>query len=717
MRHSAFLSLLLAFPGLSKRLEAQEPAQRAPQSTPTLALGDSITVLRQKEPVEGAMASESTVVHVSRDRDRLLIDVVAFDRSPKEIVASQLRRDADLSSDDYVTVLIDSYFDHRSAFLFSTNPYGAMWDAQLDGAGLNSDWNGIWDVRTSRDASGWRARFEIPLSTFRFRSEDNGTFGFNVQRVIRRKNEEVLWTGWKRTEGLTQLAAEGELTNVGQLLRSRNIELRPYALAEAIEPAFNPTGERASTGAEAGKIGADAKVALSTSLTADITANTDFAQVEADDQVINLTRFPLFFPEKREFFLESSGIFDFGSPEAAQLFYTRRVGLKDGAPVPILGGTRITGRLGQWTVGMLDARTGGSDDANDAIVRVRRDIFGRGYVGVIATSRTGPGVDSAQQTGGVDAWVPLVLRGQNVVPSAFVAMRSGDRQLGVWSASVDYPNDFITGFATISKVASGFSPDLGFVPQDGILRSSGIFDLQPRPDWPGIRQLGFRIIPGWQIITDERGSLFDAERWQSGLLSWHPLAVTFQSGDNVSFGIQRWLDHPPTPFEIVPGITIAPAAYWYSRGVVSFASSSARAVSGSASYSGGQFYGGRSNTEDASVSIRGTGHIRLTQSFSNTSATLPQGTFDALVVSTRFEYAVTTRVNALGFVQYNNAANRADFNLRLHWIPTIGDDLYVVWNSGYATGADAVFRFPSIRSAGRPLNGALIVKMTHRMAF
>jgi hypothetical protein len=713
------LLFLVALPGLTKSVEPQEPSPLRPvaPSTSSLALGDSITVLHQRDPIEGAAASESTVVRVSRDGDRLLINVVAFDRSPDAIVASQLRRDADLSSDDNVTVLIDSYYDRRSAFLFSTNPYGAMWDAQLAGGSLNPDWNGIWDVHTSRGPAGWTAQFEIPLRTLRFRSNSDGVFGFNVRRVIRRKNEEALWSGWKRTEGLTQLASEGELTHVGELRRSRNIEVTPYALAQAIEPAFSVAGDRASTGAAAGKIGADAKIGLASSLTADLTINTDFAQVEADSQVINLTRFPLFFPEKREFFLESSGIFDFGASEVAQLFYSRRVGLKNGSPVPILGGARVTGRAGPWTLGILDARTGGSDEANDAVVRVRRDIFGRGYIGAIATSRSGPGVSASQQSGGIDAALPLILRGQNLVPSAFLAATSGDHRPAVWAASLDYPNDFFNGFMTVSRVASGFSPDLGFVPQAGILRSSGVIDLQPRPDWRGIRQLGFRIVPGWQIITDENGSLFDAARWQSGLLSWHPLAVTFQSGDNVSFGIQRWLDHPPTPFEIVPGVTIAPGAYWYSRGTFSFTSSSARAVSGAAAFSGGQFYAGHSETEQASISIRGTGHIRLTQSVANTSAHLPEGKFDALVVATRFEYAVTTRVNALGFVQYNNATNRADFNLRLHWIPSIGDDVYIVWNSGYATGEDAAFRFPSVRSATRPLNGALILKAAHRLAF
>jgi hypothetical protein len=318
----------------------------------------------------------------------------------------------------------------------------------------------------------------------------------------------------------------------------------------------------------------------------------------------------------------------------------------------------------------------------------------------------------------LDASIPLVIRGQNLVPNAWVATTgSGGHASSAWSASVDYPNDLINGFIAIAKVRSGFSPELGFVPQAGVLASSGVIDLQPRPDWPGIRQLGFRIIPGWQIITDEHASIFDAANWQSGLLAWRPLAVAFQSGDSVAFGFQRWLDHPPGPFEIVPGVTIPAGAYWYSRGTISMSSSSARALSSTATFSSGQFYDGKSRTEQVSVSVRGTGHLRLTQSLTNTAARLSEGAFDALVASTRFEYAVTTRLNALGFLQYNSATNRADFNLRLHWIPSIGDDLYIVWNSGYPTGADAAFAFPSFRSTARPLNGALIVKASHRVAF
>lgn len=712
----AMILLMKSVPGASQTIESNHGGG---PSRLVVSAQDSITVLRQRDPAEGAPASERTTVRVSRRGDLLIVQVAAHDDAPEQIVATQLRRDADLSSDDNVTVLIDSYHDHRSAFLFSTNPYGAMWDAQVTGADVNVDWNGIWDVTTNRSADGWSAEFRIPLRSLRFNSDTNGTFGFNIRRIIRRKNEEALWSGWRRTEGLMQLAAEGELSGVGALTRGRDVELRPFTLAQAVEPSFNVAGERVTHGVPTGKIGADAKLAISTSLTADLTVNTDFAQVEADQQVINLTRFPLFFPEKRDFFLESSGIFDFGNPEVAQLFYSRRIGLVNGSPVPIIGGARVTGRIGGWTLGALDARTGGVDEANDGVVRVRRDVFGRGYVGAIATSRSGPGVNGDQRSGGVDTSIPLVIDGQNVVPNAWVATASTDsgRAPSAWSASLDYPNDLINAFVAVAKVGAGFTPALGFVPQDGILASSGLVDLQPRPNWRGIRQLGFRVLPGWQIVTDEHHSLTDATHWQSGLLVWHPLSVTLQSGDNASFGVQRAMDHPPSPFEIVPGVTLTPRAYWYTRGTFAVATSSARPVSGSASMSFGRFYDGTSETEQASVSLRGSGHLRLTESVTNTSAHLAEGAFDALVAATQFEYAVTTRVNVLGFVQYNNATDRADFNLRLHWIPRIGDDIFVVWNSGYATGEDAAFRFPSLRSAARPLNGALIVKGTHRIAF
>ena len=356
---------------------------------PDWTRADSLSDFRQREPKVGEPATERTVVKVVRDATALYIGVRAYDSESRRIRATQLRRDADLSSDDNVVLLIDSFHDRRGAFVFETNPNGARWDAQLANLdALNENWNGIWDVAVSRDAAGWTAEFRIPFQTLRFRREPGMRFGFNVRRFIRRKNEQDLWRSWGRAEGLYQLLKAGDLIDIGPLDRAQVVELYPYVLSRAIEPAHDSGGARLGRGFVGVKSGLDAKVAVSPTLTADLTAGTDFAQVEADEQVINLTRFPFFFPEKRQFFLESSGLFDFGTPGRTQVFYSRRVGLDSaGNPIPIVAGERLYGRQGPWRIGVLDAQTGGNRE-NDAVVRVQHDLLARSYLGIIGALQT-----------------------------------------------------------------------------------------------------------------------------------------------------------------------------------------------------------------------------------------------------------------------------------------------------------------------------------------
>src|SRR5436189_4440642 len=298
---------------------------------PFWAAADSIDDFRQREPLEGSPTTERTVVRVAHDADALYIVVRCYDSNMRSVRASQLRRDADLSSDDNVRLLIDSFDDRRSAFVFGTNPNGALWDAQFSGVDdLNENWNGIWDVAVSRESAGWTAEFRIPLLALRFHAGTNPEFGFNVRRFIRRKNEEDLWRSYGRAQGFYRLIKEGSITGLERLRRPRALELYPYALGRAVETAHDSVGGTAARGSVGGKGGIDAKLGVTPTVTADLTLNTDFAQVEADQQVINLTRFPFFFPEKREFFLESSGLLDLGTPGRVQLFYSRRVGLAKG---------------------------------------------------------------------------------------------------------------------------------------------------------------------------------------------------------------------------------------------------------------------------------------------------------------------------------------------------------------------------------------------------
>jgi hypothetical protein len=694
---------------------------------PFWAAADSLDDLRQREPVEGAPPTERTVVRVVRDADALYVGVRLFDRDPSRLRATQLRRDADLQdSDDMVTVLIDGLRDRRSGFLFGTNPNGAMWDAMItlqDDA--NEDWNGIWKVATSRDAAGWTAEFRIPFRTLRFRAESAAVFGFNVERSIRRKNEDVLWRGWGRAQGLLRQQYEGELTGLGRLERGHDVDLMPYALGRAVENDHDLTGASLGGAGTDGEVGLDAKIALTPTLTADLTVNTDFAQVEADQQVINLTRFPLFFPEKRAFFLESSGIFSFGFNEISQLFYSRRIGLRQDsagntAAVPILAGGRVYGKAGPWTLGFLDARTGAGDQAHDAVLRVKHDLFARSYLGGIATIRSGPGAQGTQQAYGVDADFPLVVGGQNVEPTFWIA---GTRVPGVagmpvaFRVAADYPNDLFDNFVSLYRVERGFTPTLGFFRRTGVWETTGHLAFRPRPNVLGLRRLDLTFpIPQWDIIAPEGASLSRTGDWQTAWFEWRPLGGEFQSGDQFEVNLQRQLDAPADRFDVFTGVAVPPGRYWWSRWELQYETSQARPLSAWALVSWGGFYGGKSTEVAFEGSWRPGGHLIVGLEANRTEARLPGGHFTALQMAGRLEYAFDTRTAFLGFVQWNNEDQRVDFNLRFHWMPVVGDDVYVVWNSGYTTDPTARYRFPDGRAWSRPLNGAIVVKAVHRIA-
>lgn len=681
---------------------------------------DSIVDFRQREPMEGSPATERTVVKLVRDAEHLYVAVRAGDRDMPGVRATQLRRDADLSADDNITILIDSYRDRRSAFLFRTNPNGAMWDAQLVGLdNVNENWNGIWEVATRRDTTSWTAVFAIPLRTLRFRP-GRDTIGFNVRRLIRRKNEEDLWQSWGRAQGLDNLLNTGNVEGLGDVPRGTPVELRPYALARAVAPSYDVGGSRLAGGSADARLGLDAKVGVSPTLTADLTINTDFAQVEADQQVINLTRFPTFFPEKREFFLESSGLFDIGTAEHAQLFYSRRIGLDStGAPVPILGGARVYGKQGPWAVGVLDARTGGGERANDFAIRLGRDVFARSTIAAMFVDRAAPG--SADRGAGLDLDFPLVVRGHNVEPHVWVMGTRTQPAAGTplaWRVSTDYPNDLFDNFVSLYRIDAGFSPTMGFVRRAGVWETTGHIDYMPRPGVLGVRRLDLTPVPSWDVIADRAtGDLTRPATWQTANFEWHALAGELQSGDQFELNVVRDLDAPTAPFEVFRDVTIAPGRYWWTSGNVQYVTSPGRPFSLSSVLSAGRYYDGHSAAAELGATVRGGGHAIVTAGYAVTEARLSAGDFTATQLNGRIEYAFSTRADFLGFVQFQNEDRRADFNLRVHWIPRIGDDVYVVWNSGVTTEADAPWRFPARRAFTHPLNGALIVKGVHRFAY
>ena len=690
---------------------------------PFWATSDSIDDLRQREPKEGVPATERTVIRVAHDLEALYIAVRCYDSDVASVRASQLRRDADLSSDDNVQLLIDSFDDRRSAFVFGTNPNGAMWDAQFLGVDdLNENWNGIWDVAVSRDRAGWTAEFRIPLLALRFHAGTDVRFGFNVRRLIRRKNEEDLWQAYGRAQGLYHLDHEGTITGLGALHRPHDVELYPYLLGRAVETEHDSIGGETTGGFLGAKGGVDAKVGITPTLTADFTVSTDFAQVEADQQVINLTRFPFFFPEKRGFFLESGGLFDLGTPGRVELFYSRRIGLDtSGTPVPIIAGGRIYGRVGPWKVGVLEAETGGLDAANEAVVRVEHDLFERSYVGAIATVHAGSDGQGVERAGGLDLDFPLVLHGYggNIEPKVWIAASQTPGVPGTavaWRLSTDNPNDLFDNFVSLYHIDSGFAPPLGFVRRTGIWETTGHVDFMPRPGVLGIRQLDFTFpIPSWDVIANESGSLFRSAGWQTAWFEWRVLGGDRQNGDHFEVNLQRLLDAPADTFTIFRGVVVQPGRYWWSRTELQYQVNPGRPLSLGAFVNWGHFYGGHSTDLELTAAWRGGGHVIVSTTLTRTTARLPVGAFTAVVSANRIEYDVNTKTSLLAFVQFDNESERVDFDLRFHWIPLIGDDVYLVWNSGYTTYPLARFRFPAAGALSRPLNGAFVVKVVHRV--
>jgi len=710
---------LALVPGASPAQAQQAPDAHAIHATARLRLdgvpdepawltADSITDFIQKEPAEGRPATERTVVRLLATSDGLWVGLWAYDARPSAIRHTALRRDSDFESDDAFTLLLDPLRDHRTGFLFSVNPNGAMADAQvIDFETTNPDWNGVWDARARITPSGWTAELFIPWQTLRYRP-DNDVWGVNLRRLIRRNNEEVLWRGWRRTEGILFLPHEGAVAGFRGLPRRPIAELRPYGAvtgqARALQ--YPPEGNDSllTLGSAGLKAGLDAKLAPAPTLTLDLTANTDFAQVEADDQVINLTRFPLFFPEKRHFFLESSGIFKYGVVDHATVFYSRRIGLDTlGNAVPLTAGARLTGRLGSDQLGLLAVRTGDSENAVDLVARVKHDALSRGYVGGVFTSQSRPGVGGTRLAGGADFSFPLYVHGQNLVLAAWAAgsRESATRPIATaWRIYADYPNDAMDNFLSLMRVERGFDPALGFVLETDVLRHTGHVDIFPRPHVLGIRQLEFSLLT-WEGVTHLDGTP------SHSVYQVTPLGAVFESGDQFLVNLKRLEDAPSTPFEIFRGDTITPGNYYFNRAELQFTSSAGRAASMGLTASAGDFYAGTSTELDAALTVRAAPHVITELDYSQLAARLTPVSFTARTARLRLDLAATPRLGSTFFVQWDNESDRLTVNARLHWIPSPGSDAYLVWNSAWPTGlADGV-------PWNRPARGGLVGKVVY----
>jgi hypothetical protein len=645
-------------------------------------LATPISNFTQCEPLEGNPPTERTEVRMVYDARALYIGVSCFMTAPGMIKANEMSRDFELYSEDNFMVILDTYHDMRNGLLFAVNPNGARYDALVtdEGNGVNSDWNGIWDVHTSITDQGWVAVIEIPFSTLRFPDVADQVWGINFERLTRSKREQILWQGYRRNQGIQKLSQAGQLLGISGVSRGRDLEIKPYGLA-GYQQEFPPVGNDRTA---LTKIGIDIKYPVTPTLTLDLTTNTDFAQVESDQAQINLTRFPLYYPEKRDFFLEGSGVFDFNFGGSPRPFYSRRIGIANDDQISILAGGRLVGRAGAYNVGFLDMQTGRKGDeptTNYAVLRLKRDILGHSYVGILATNKQLAGYHNGLIGADIDLRLSNVLGDKNLEVGAAIAGTETSNLKGqtlAYRFFVDYPNDMIDHFIGIRSIQADFNPEMGFVSRYG-KQISWALSFAPRPDVLGIRSL--ELIPVEMEYYLDVNNVPESANWL-----WRPIGVHWESGEDFEFNVLRNFDRLSQDFEISPGFVIPQARYYFTHYELQAVSSASRVLSGAVTFGWGDFYTGRRRYWSLDAILKTGPHLSLSGSFDRNDITLAGGSFVTLEAGGRIRYAFSTLLDASLYGQWNNEDQEMNFNFRIHWIPEIGSDVYLVYNHLLDTG-------------------------------
>ena len=632
----------------------------------------------QRELAVGEPATERTQVGIVYDDRALYIAIWCYDSSSDRITANEFRRDFDRDVEDNIGIIFDTYRDKRNGFLFVVNPNGARFDALVtdEGSGVNVDWNGIWDAKTVITDEGWFAEIEIPFSTLRFSDDTDQLWGVNFERNIRRKREQVLWQGFLRNYSLTKLSQAGTLTGLHNIKRGEDIQVKPYVLAGG-EKGFAPFSDQRT---KQTKAGIDLKYAVTPTLTLDITTNTDFAQVEADRAQINLTRFPLFFAEKREFFLEGAGIFSFQFGDSPRPFYSRRIGLSETRElIPILAGARLVGKAGSYNLGVLTMQTGeasGDPTTNYSVVRVKRDVLEQSYVGIIATNKQSQ-LSYNRLLGFDGAWIRSDVFGTNtlIVGAALASTVDPGVSSGnlAYRFYVDFPNDFVDHFIGIRSVQKNFDPQVGFRNRADFIQYSWTFRIRPRPEGIGMQYLEFKPAE-LDYFVDPGGALQSLE-YEGRIFGFRT-----NSGESFEFNFQRYADRLDGDFQVFEGIIIPQSTYWWSRWELQLETNDSRDLSSFFLYRWGGFYDGDRKTYIVNPQAKFSKHFSMGFEYTRNTFELRGGAFATDEIGCKATYGFFTTLNTSVLTQWNNEDKQVNLNFRVHWIPKIGSDMYLVYN-------------------------------------
>jgi hypothetical protein len=684
----------------------------------------------QTEPVEGVRASEITEVFVLYDEKNLYIGANLYDSDPNGILGFQKKRDEGLWSDDRFMWIIDTFLDGRTGYFFETNPAGLLGDGLIGsgggrgghggffgggggGGGVNKSWDGIWNVETSIHDQGWTAEIRIPFQTLNFDPE-NDVWGINFQRTIRRKNEELRWSGHKRNQPLTRPVHAGRLNGIRDISQGLGLEIKPYAtLGRSNTPniiedgIFLPNPEDPTD--DPREIGFDISYNITSSLRSAISVNTDFAEVEVDQRRVNLTRFPLFFQEKRDFFLEGSSVFGFSPRSGVTPYFSRRIGLTEGEQIPVLFGGRLAGTVGRNEIGLIQVRTDENVHAEApvedfTVARIKRSLFEQSTIGAIYTRRSSDALNEEsafvdRHTVGADfnLFTSKFLGDKNLQFEGFYIWhtdpedpeREGTPILNDLSArgfSINYPNDTWNSRISYRELGEDYDPSLGFVRRNGFRRVEPNLGFNPRPDFiPWLRQLRFR--GQWRHLWNMSNQLVTRN------IQYTVFNPRFESGDSFSVQFNQNFELLDEEFEISDGLFIPAGEYSYNEWRIFAFTAGKRPVSGFFNVSFGDFWSGEKLQYSVNLSLRPFPGLNLESMFSVNDVTLPQGDFKTKLYRFESGFFPTPWTSLIGSLQYDDVSEVVGLFTKFRWIVNPGSDIFLVYTHNWRNVGASIWDF------------------------
>ncbi len=631
----------------------------------------------QREPLTGQPVSEKTIAYICHDKNNLYVAFECYG-DPAKLAAKEIGRDATLRNEDKVVIMLDTFLDRRNSYWFEINARGSKGDALFsqNGAAMNKDWDGIWRGRSSIREDGWTTEVAIPFKSLNFHPTQT-TWGIKFARGIPQKSETAYWPVGNVNGAKYQIADAGVLVGLKGISQGIGLDIRPYALGGTDQ-------ERNEDVVWNGDAGLDVFYQISPGLKSVLTVNTDFAQTEVDDRRVNLTRFRLYFPEKRDFFLDGSNYFLFAN-EGEQhrpktvTFWSRRIGLdKNGTPIPIIAGARLTGQAGPWNIGVLNVVDEREDGArNFAVARISRNIGEQSAVGFIGTHGN---AESSRQNTVTGADIKLAtskLRGNKNLIYYLYGLKSNTEGLSgrdmVFGSELSYPNDFLNFTVGYMQVDSNYVAGVGFVPRKNIRNSYANIQLGPRPKKWGILQL--TVGTEFDYITDFTNRLLTRE------IEYTPLGVRFLSGEEVSFEMSQKYERLDREFGIYGDFRIPADSYEFTRQAIRLSSAERRRLWGRFEYEWGEFWTGTACEYEIKAGYKIGVPVALTAEYELNDVKLPQGDFTVDVYRINFDLLFSPRLTLMSFIQYDDESRRIGWQSRLRWILEPGNEILFAWNS------------------------------------